>query len=657
MNRFFLKWTFWSNVCLLLLLLNLAWPVGALPPAQIEIDITTVTDQINRWHLNAFREYRFNQWISLGDVNKFSQRIADGDMQAFIDAAYLNRIGANAAYVDCEGIGCSTYMNDIVLNNSPDQVPAQTLWHEAMHAIFDAYDMSLLVNNDEMYTWYVENVINQALPWLIAYEEEWAKKEACDQKKLDEKWAKFVDKMDKARDTGYGVLSTQAQLDQLEQLTGFRVDPDTIRINYQAAGMDKCPAATPATLADLDLIFCIDVTGSMADDIAGVKAAASNIVDKIVAKGKSYQVAIIAYRDWDDSVMFEDYPFSSDKATIIANINSLSVGGGGDTPEAVLEALMRGIDSRSVGGWRNNVNKQIILMGDAPPHDPSRGGLTAAIVAQAAEDADPVVIQAVLVGNGGVYDKNAEAAFAELARLTGGNLFKAENASQVPAVLEKTIAEIQTPGGPGLSPTLLWVLGGLCLLLMVALGGVLLLLLLFSGRRRQTPRPSPNMPYPAQPYPPGPLQQPYPPTPPPGAYPQSPPAAPPPYARPTPQSQPAPAQSVPPPAIPWQGETVLGMSAPVTAELVFENRTGAGRRVPLSANLRIGRAPDNNLILDDAQVSRHHAVITLVGNDYVISDLGSANGVLINGVRIQQPTILRAGDLIGIGTQQFRFSR
>ncbi len=649
MNRFFPRRKSWSNVCVLLLLLNLAWPVGALPPAQTEIDITTVTDQINRWHLNAFREYKFNQWISLGDVNKFSQRIADGDVQAFIDAAYLNRIGANAAYVDCEGIGCSTYMNDIVLNNLPDQVPAQTLWHEAMHAIFDAHDVALLVNNDEMYTWYVENVINQALPWLIAYEEEWAKKEACDQKKLDEKWAKFVDKMDKARDTGYGVLSTQAQLDQLEQLTGFRVNADTIRTNYQAARMDRCPVATPATSADLDLIFCIDVTGSMADDIAGVKAVASNIVDRIVAKGKSYRVAIIAYRDWDDSVMFEDYPFSSDKATIMANINSLSVGGGGDTPEAVLEALMRGIDSRSVDGWRNNVNKQIILMGDAPPHAPSREGFTAAIVAQAAKDADPVVIQAVLVGNGGVYDKNAEAAFAELARLTGGNLFKAENASQVPVVLEKTIAEIQPPRGPGLSPAFLWVLGGLCLLLMGTLGGVLLLLLLFSGRRRQAPRPSPNMPYPAQPYPP---------TPPPGAYPQSPPAVPPPYVRPMPQSQPAPAQPVvSPPTIPWQGETVLGMGVPIIAELVFENKAGAGRRVPLSTNLRIGRAPDNNLILDDAQVSRHHAVITLVGNDYVISDLGSANGVLINGVRIQQPTILRAGDLIGIGTQQFRFSR
>jgi hypothetical protein len=140
--------------------------------------------------------------------------------------------------------------------------------------------------------------------------------------------------------------------------------------------------------------------------------------------------------------------FQPRKATIISNINSLSVGGGDDTPEAVFEALMRAIDSTAVESWRNNVSKQVILMGDALHHNPSREGVTAAIVAQAAEDADPVVIQAVVVGKDGVYDVEAVQAFRQLADLAKGNFFEAADASQTPQVLQETIADIETSKAP-----------------------------------------------------------------------------------------------------------------------------------------------------------------------------------------------------------------
>lgn len=637
--------------------------VGAIPPFQSqEIDITTIADQINLWHLDAFKGQTFNKWIALGDVLKFNERIADGDVQAYIDVAYLQKLDANAAYVDCEGVGCATYMNDLVLADRPENVPAQTLWHEGMHVIFDSHDSELLVDSDEIYTWYVENVIGQALPWLVSYEKELAKGDKCDQKMLDDKWAKFLEKMQAARSTGYGSLTTDTQLEQLYQLTGFRVDPTTIRQNYVTAGMDKCPTGTPADSADLDLIFCIDVTGSMEDDIAGVKSAAANIVDTIAAKNKGYRVALIAYRDWNDTegyAMFEDFAFSSDKAAIIAHINNLSVGGGDDTPEAVLEALMRAIDSTTVGGWRNNVNKQIILMGDAPPHDPSKEGLTAAIVAQAAEDADPVVIQALVVGNAGIYDADAEKAFEELARLTGGNFFKAEDASKVPAVLEQTIEDIQVPAKAKLPGLTLWLIGGLCLLVGVIIFVVVLIILLLSGRRR-APRPVPVAPYMQGPV------QPYPPMPQPGAYmppiqqqamPQPGPYMPPvqqqPYWQP-PQQMPVVPVS-PPPG--WQGETLIGMNGPNVAELIFEEGIDAGQRFVLQANMRLGRAVDNDIVLRDPQASRYHATLTLTGTGYVLADLGSANGVIVNGVRIQQPVVLRPGDVIVIGGERMRFSQ
>ncbi len=397
------------------------------------------------------------------------------------------------------------------------------------------------------------------------------------------------------------------------------------------------PVPTVATVAvgkpggvgsgKLDLIFCIDVTGSMEDDIDNVKAAAVNIVDTIARNYKGYRVAIIAYRDWNDSEgwpMFEDYAFSSDKAKIVSNIQSLSVGGGDDTPEAVFEALMRAIDSKAVGGWRAHANKQIILMGDAPPHNPSREGLTPQIVAKAAEEADPVVIQAIVVGNDGYYDQEAVDAFRELAELTHGGFFQAENADQVPDVLKKTIQDIPTASkGPGISNAKLLLLGGL-LLALLALGlFVVVMLVIFSGRRRRPVA----VPY-AAPY----------------------------------QGAPSPAYRAPPqqpaPSAPgWQGQTMVAQRPAFAAQaaLVVEQGPDAGQRFVLQAMNRIGRAPDNTIVLHSNQVSRHHATINNVGKGWVITDLGSVNGVVVNGTRIQQPHFLRPNDVIILGDELLRF--
>jgi len=381
----------------------------------------------------------------------------------------------------------------------------------------------------------------------------------------------------------------------------------------------------PGKPGSLDLVFCIDVTGSMEDDIDSVKAAAAGIVDTIAAANDDYRVAIIAFRDWDDSMglpMFEDFPFSSDKDAIIANINSLSVGGGDDTPEAVFEALMRAIDSTAVGSWRNNVNKQVILMGDAPPHDPSREGFTPAIVAQAAEDADPVVIQAIVVGNDGIYDDDAVAAFRQLAELTKGNFFEAADASQVVEVLQETIKVIERPPSSILSNVSLLLIGGLCLLGLIVLGVVALVIILLAGRRRRRSQPVPQYyppaAYPTQPYPPStPQQQPY-----------------------APQPQYAPGGHFAGP-----GELVLlrGQARPA----------GMSLSQPV---VRIGRAiQGNDIVISHPAVSSHHAEIRVQGGGAIIQDMRSTNGTFVNGQRLVQPQLLRDGDRITIGDSEWLY--
>jgi len=69
---------------------------------------------------------------------------------------------------------------------------------------------------------------------------------------------------------------------------------------------------------------------------------------------------------------------------------------------------------------------------------------------------------------------------------------------------------------------------------------------------------------------------------------------------------------------------------------------------------RIGRAPENDICLNDASVSRHHALILAGGGGTFIEDLNSVNGVGINGRRVRYAR-LNHGDVIAIGSSRFEF--
>ena len=73
------------------------------------------------------------------------------------------------------------------------------------------------------------------------------------------------------------------------------------------------------------------------------------------------------------------------------------------------------------------------------------------------------------------------------------------------------------------------------------------------------------------------------------------------------------------------------------------------------ANL-LGRSFDTDIRLDDLSISRHHAQIVLVNQNYIIEDLGSGNGTFVNDERIQSPTPLRDGDLIRFANNVFCFA-
>ena len=85
-----------------------------------------------------------------------------------------------------------------------------------------------------------------------------------------------------------------------------------------------------------------------------------------------------------------------------------------------------------------------------------------------------------------------------------------------------------------------------------------------------------------------------------------------------------------------------------------DRRPSAVMRAPARA-LRIGRANDNDIVLTDLGVSRHHAELRNVGDGrFVIVDLDSSNGTFLNGARVIFTSPVTEQDIIGIGPATFR---
>ena len=78
----------------------------------------------------------------------------------------------------------------------------------------------------------------------------------------------------------------------------------------------------------------------------------------------------------------------------------------------------------------------------------------------------------------------------------------------------------------------------------------------------------------------------------------------------------------------------------------------AGVPFTIGGGLKIGRASDNDVVLDEGVVSGSHVRIVPPGT---VVDEGSTNGTLVNGRQVSGRTALRAGDLVQVGSTVFRY--
>lgn len=84
-------------------------------------------------------------------------------------------------------------------------------------------------------------------------------------------------------------------------------------------------------------------------------------------------------------------------------------------------------------------------------------------------------------------------------------------------------------------------------------------------------------------------------------------------------------------------------------------RVGDRTAIVGSAGAVLGRSRDCDIVLDDPNVSRHHAEVRPSGGSWIVNDLGSTNGIKLNGRRIRGPESLKRGDVIEIGTSSVTF--
>jgi len=87
-----------------------------------------------------------------------------------------------------------------------------------------------------------------------------------------------------------------------------------------------------------------------------------------------------------------------------------------------------------------------------------------------------------------------------------------------------------------------------------------------------------------------------------------------------------------------------------TYRLILVAGNGAGTEYPLEkTELQLGRDLSNDIVINDPEVSRRHARLSLQPEGYILEDLGSTNGTFIRGQRLAAPVVLRPGELITIG--------
>jgi hypothetical protein len=190
-----------------------------------------------------------------------------------------------------------------------------------------------------------------------------------------------------------------------------------------APGADAAlTATTPGGAAagvPVDVLFLLDVTGSMGDEIGQLKQTIGDVARQLdaLAQHPDIRFGMTLYRDEGDTFVTSTFDLTDDVNAFEAALSDVTADGGGDTPEAVDEAFAAALSEPT---WRNPATTAqfVFLVGDAAPHverqlprpyqatikEAQRRGITVhAIAASSTDDTAEHAFRAIAEATGGRF--------------------------------------------------------------------------------------------------------------------------------------------------------------------------------------------------------------------------------------------------------------
>jgi hypothetical protein len=177
--------------------------------------------------------------------------------------------------------------------------------------------------------------------------------------------------------------------------------------------------------SELDVQLVLDTTGSMGDELSYLQSEFDAIAARVRTKFPNVtpRWSLVVYRDKGDEYVTRQFNFTSDTNQFRRSLRAQSAGGGGDTPEAVVQGLSAGLSQ----SWRSqpNVAKVAFWVADAPAH-PGEGRVLANVIRDAKQKG--VHIYPIASSD---TDDAAEYQMRSAAQMTGGRYVFLTNDSGV----------------------------------------------------------------------------------------------------------------------------------------------------------------------------------------------------------------------------------
>ncbi len=204
---------------------------------------------------------------------------------------------------------------------------------------------------------------------------------------------------------------------------------DVIRQHWNLADGEfdvKLPTAIEAGPIALDVVFLIDTTGSMSDEIERIKQSLLAMTEKLRNIDREFDLryGAVLYRDIADQYVTKTHPFTPDIAAFDKALKGVVANGGGDTPESLNQGFAVAIDGME---WREGAAKVAFLIADAPPHMDYEGDVSYADSCRAAV-ARGIRVHSVAASG---LDISGTTVFRQIAQFTRGKFIFIEYGGSV----------------------------------------------------------------------------------------------------------------------------------------------------------------------------------------------------------------------------------